>query len=145
MLYWFLLYNNMTQLQVYTYPLPLEPPSNPYHLTHKIITGHWANCAVLQSCFMLAFCFTHDSVCMSVILLIRLTLSILHKSFHCPPVHFYISVSLPPLQVCSSVPFFWIPYICINIWYLFDSFWLHFVWQAQGSSTWQLTQFHSFL
>ena len=36
---------------------------------------------------------------------------------------------LPPLcpQVCYllglSVPFFWIPHICVNIWYLFFSFW----------------------
>ena len=30
---WFLLYNNMNQLYVYIYPLPLEPPSHPF-LSH---------------------------------------------------------------------------------------------------------------
>ena len=37
-------------------------------------------------------------------------------------------------------------YICITIWYLFFSFWLHSLWQALGSSTsLQLTQIHPFL
>ena len=29
MLYSLLLYNNMNQLSIYMYPLPLEPPSHP--------------------------------------------------------------------------------------------------------------------
>ena len=36
----------------------------------------------------------------------------------------YIWISIPSLQIGSSVPFFWIPCICVNIWYLFFSFWL---------------------
>ena len=35
----------------------------------------------------------------------------------------YACVSIPALQIGSSVPFFYIPYICVNIWYLFLSFW----------------------
>ena len=51
---------------------------------------------------------------------------------HCPPpqlspfcVHtfvLYICVSISALQTCSSVPFFQIPHICINIRNLFFSF-----------------------
>lgn len=37
------------------------------------------------------------------------------------------SVSIPALQRGSLVPFFQIPYICINIWYLPFIFWLHSV------------------
>ena len=36
----------------------------------------------------------------------------------------YIWVSIPALQVGSSVPFFYLPHICINTQYLFFSFWL---------------------
>ena len=35
----------------------------------------------------------------------------------------YMCISIPALHIHSPVPFFWIPYICINI-YLFFSFWL---------------------
>ena len=34
------------------------------------------------------------------------------------------SVSIPSLQIGSSVPFFYIPYICLNIWHLCFFFWL---------------------
>ena len=34
----------------------------------------------------------------------------------------YICISVPALQIGSSVPFFYIPHICINIHYLFFSF-----------------------
>ena len=36
----------------------------------------------------------------------------------------FLRVSIPALQIGSSVPFFWMSYICISIWYLFFSFWL---------------------
>ena len=35
-----------------------------------------------------------------------------------------VSVSTAALQMGWSVPSFYIPYICISIWYLFFSFWL---------------------
>ena len=35
---------------------------------------------------------------------------------------FYVCVFTVALQIGSLVPFFWIPCICINIWYLFSSF-----------------------
>ena len=34
-----------------------------------------------------------------------------------------MSVSIPTLKISSSALFFYISYICINIWYLFFSFW----------------------
>ena len=57
------------------------------------------------------------------------------------------SVSVSTLQTSSSVPFFYSPHICINIWYLFFSFCLlHSVWQSLGPSmSLQMTQFCSFL
>ena len=36
----------------------------------------------------------------------------------------YICVSISALQIASSIPFFWISQILVNIWYLFFSFWL---------------------
>ena len=43
------------------------------------------------------------------------------------------------------MPHFQVPQICINIWYLLLSFWLHSVWQSLGLSTsLQMTQFCSF-
>ena len=40
-----------------------------------------------------------------------------------PQVHLHIWASIPSLQMGSSVLLFY-PYICVNIWYLFFSFWL---------------------
>ena len=36
----------------------------------------------------------------------------------------YICVSISALQTSSPVPFFYVPHICVNIRYLFFSFWL---------------------
>ena len=36
----------------------------------------------------------------------------------------YVCISVAALQISSSVPSFYIPYICINISFLFFSFWL---------------------
>ena len=55
--------------------------------------------------------------------------------------------SMSVLQIRSSISFFsYIPHVCVNIWYLFFSFWLHSVWQSLCPSTsLQRTQFHPFL
>ena len=63
----FLLYNEVNQLYVYIYPLPLEPPSPPIP-PRQVITEHRAELPVLYSRFPLAICFTHGSVCMSVLI-----------------------------------------------------------------------------
>ena len=36
----------------------------------------------------------------------------------------YICVSFAVLEIGSPVPCFWIPCVCVNMWYLFFSFWL---------------------
>ena len=41
---------------------------------------------------------------------------------------FSMSASFLPLQIGSSGSFFYILYICVNIWYLFFSFWLISFW-----------------
>ena len=61
----FLLYNEVNQLYVYLYPLPLGPPSHPSIPPIQFITEHRAELPVLYSRFPLASCFTHGSVFMS--------------------------------------------------------------------------------
>ena len=41
----------------------------------------------------------------------------------CPQSVFSVCVSIPDLQIGSSVLFFWISYIYVNMWYLFFFFW----------------------
>ena len=74
MLCWFLLYNNMNQLQMYTCPFPLEPPSclpHPTPLGCHSAPG-WDPCVpqreAVSSSFLLALCVTHGPVSMSVLL-----------------------------------------------------------------------------
>ena len=55
MLCLFLLYNEVNQLYVYLYPLPLGPPSLP---PTYVITEHRAELLVLYSRFPLAIYFT---------------------------------------------------------------------------------------
>ena len=59
MLYYFLLYNNINQLYVYIYPLPLEPPSHP---TRSSQSTELTELPVLYSRFPLAIYFTHGVV-----------------------------------------------------------------------------------
>ena len=55
----------------------------------------------------------------------------------------YVYVSVLVLQIGSSVPFFQISYICINIQYLFFSFWLPSLCMTDMSL--QMSQFHTWL
>ena len=106
---------------MYTYILSLSdvsptPTPHPTHLSHHR-APHRALC--VYSSFPQAIYFTHGSVHMSVLLSQFIPLS--------PPVctwPLYVCVSIPALQIGSSVPFFQIPYICVKIWHLFFSFWL---------------------
>ena len=74
-------------------------------------------------------------------------LSILHMIVYICQGHF-LSLShlrLPPLcpqvhsLLGSSVPFFLIPHLCINIWYLFYSFWSYTSLYIRGSRFTNLT------
>ena len=42
----------------------------------------------------------------------------------CPVSVLYVSLSIAVLQIGSSLQSFYIPYVCVNIQYLFFSFWL---------------------
>ena len=72
---------------------------------------------MLYSSFPLATYFTHGMVCISVLT------SQFIPSFPCPPcVHMsslYVCISIPALQRGSTVPFFKIPHLCINLSYSF--------------------------
>ena len=104
---------------IYTslYPLPPTVPISP--LSHHSALS-WAPCS--SRSFPLAGCFTHGGVFTSLPCSQSIppspSPSGVHKSVLC------VCVSVPALPIGLSVPFFWIPYICINIWYLFFSFWL---------------------
>ena len=63
------------------------------------------------------------SICIHSTFFIHLTLSLLTPTLVQKSV-LYIYVSTAALQAGSSVPSLYIPYIFINIWYLFFSFWL---------------------
>ena len=47
---------------------------------------------------------------------------------------FSLYLCIPALTVRSSVPFFWIPRIWVNMQYLLFSFLLHSLWQSLGPS-----------
>ena len=61
----------------------------------------------------------------------------------------YVCVSIPALEISSSVPFFKIPHTCINMQSLFFFFWLTSPCKAKQSpgpsTSLQMTHFHSFL
>ena len=108
------LYNNMNWLYVYIDPLLLEPPLGHHR------APNWAPCAIRN--FPLAVYFTHSIVYMSIQLLIYHPLPSLCSHICSPCLCLY---SCPANS--SFLPFFYIPYICINIQYLFFSFWLNSV------------------
>ena len=108
--------------------LPLNPSPHPTPLGH-----HRVEFPVLHSNFPLAVYFPRGHVCTSTLL------SQLIPPSPSPAMSthlFSTSVSMPALQMGSLVPFFQIPYICINIWYLLLFFWLTSLCiTALGSST----------
>ena len=114
-------YSHMNQLYVYIYTLLLQPASHPTppHSTPCVVTEHQAELPVLYSSFPLAIYFMHGCLYMS-----NATLSVGPTLFfHSVSTSlFSMSESLPALQISSSVSFFQVPYICLNIQYLFFSF-----------------------
>ena len=132
----------MSQLYVDIYPLLLEPPSHPsVAAAIYVIAEHRAELPALHSSFPLAV--LHMLVCASLLLLQSVPPS---PSLLCSPVQSLHMCLCSALWRGSPVPFFWIPYICVNMWYLFFSSWLHAVWQTLGpSASLQMTQFLPFL
>ena len=95
-------------------PSRLNLPSTPLNPPRLVITEYLAKLPVLFSSFTLATLYMVVYICQpySPIHLTLPFLPYLHISI------LYICNSFPALQTSSSVPFFYIPYICINIWYL---------------------------
>ena len=100
----FLLYKIVNQLYVYIYPLPLGPPS--HHLIYHPSRSS-------QSTKLSSLCYTAASRQLSILYMVmyivRATLSI-HPTRCCPlcshkPI-LYIGISIPDLQIDSSLPFF---------------------------------------
>jgi len=105
MLHSFLLYNEVNQLYVHTYPLPPGPPCRPPPIPLiGVITEHRVELPMLYSNFPQALCFTHGSVYMSELLPVRPALSFpicVRKSVPC------VCVSIPALEMGSSAPLFY--------------------------------------
>ena len=87
---------------------------------HQVIPEHLAELPVPHSTFPPATRLTQDAFHMSVLLSPFIPPSPLplcaHKSI------LYICISIPPLEIVSSAPFFQIPYVCIKVQYLFFFF-----------------------
>ena len=120
----FLLYSDVNQAHVYTYPLPLGLPSHPAPPSRPL--GHhgapsWAPRALHQ---LPASFLVHTWWCIHInpnlpVHLTPASPAQVHTS------NLYIFVSIPALKIGSSVPFFsWILHICVNKWYLSYFFWL---------------------
>ena len=122
MLCQFRLYNEVKELYVYLYPFPLGTPSHPPLIPPiYVITRHQTELPVLYSMFPLAICFTHGSVFTSNLIFQFVPPSLpllcphvhsLHLCLYCYPTNRFIYT------------IFYIASICVNIRYLFFSFWL---------------------
>ena len=113
-------------IHISPYPLPLVSPSVPPSLSHPlyVITKHWADLPVLCGCFPLAIYFMFGSVYMSM----PLSHFVAAYPSPCPypQVHSLVGLHLyshlAPRFFMTIFFFFYIPYICVSIWYLFFSF-----------------------
>ena len=121
----FLLYNRENQLYVYIYchiPSLLHlPPTLPIPLL-QVVTKHRADLPVLYSCFPLAIYFTFGSVYMSVLL--SHFVPAYFSPTPCPQVHsqhLHLYSCPAPRFFRIFFGFFWLPYICVSIRYLFFS------------------------
>ena len=108
-------YSKVNQQYMYKYPCFLD------FLPIWVTSGHWVESPVLYSKFLLVVYFIHsiNSVYMSI-----QSPNSSHPLFPTwyPCLVLYICVSISVLQIRSSIPFFKIPHICVNIWHLFFSF-----------------------
>ena len=120
MLYYFLLYNKVNQLYVNIYtPLWSSlPPPTPSHPSRS--SQSRAELPVLQSRFSLATCFMYGNVHVSVLISQPSLPHCVHMSL------LYVHVSLPALQICSSVPSFQIPHIYVLFIFYYSLFVIFF-------------------
>ena len=130
-LYWFLPYHNVDQSYILIYLFALSPFSLS-HLPRSSQSPKLGSLCYLATYHYLSVSHMIDSV--YICQCCFLSSSHPHLPLLCP-------------QVCSllgsSVPRFSIPYMCVNIWYLFFSFWLALLC-IKGSTSLHLTQFCSF-
>ena len=138
----------MNQPDVHICPLPLEPSlwfpidSTPPGC-HRALDWAPRTIQQLPTCYLFytwfcirlfffildLFIFNFTLLYNTVLVFIRFnaTLSIRPTLFFPHWVHksvLYVCVSIAALQIGPSVSFFYIPYVCVNIRYLFFSFWL---------------------
>ena len=132
----FLLYRKMKHSYIYIYPLTFGFPSQSGY--------HSAFSRVSQAIQYIIF--IHNISSVYVLISISHFLPTLF-SFGIHTFLIYTRVSISALQTRSPIPFFQIPHICVNMWYLFFSFWLtSLLLHSLGPSIFlQVTQFHSFL
>ena len=138
MLYWFLPCNHVNQqASIHTPPSSWNSSLLPLHtaLPLQLVTEH----PLLRSNFPLRICFTRGSACMWLSRVVWPTLS-----FPCRAGKSVLDVwvSTHALQIHSSVPSFWILYVCANRQHFL--FLTYSVYQVLGSFTsLALTQAHS--
>ena len=99
----------------------LSPPFS-FHTSRLSQAPVWVPW-VIQQIFIGYLFYIQKCICFHATLSIHLTLSFLFSALVCKSV-LYICILVAALQIGSSVPSLYIPYISINIWYLFFSFWL---------------------
>ena len=116
----FLLYKTWTShMCTHTPFLWKVPPSHP----HALHLGHLSIKLSSMGYTAASHWLFHPEGCLYV----NATLSICPTLSFPPGVHksiLYLCTSTPALKIGSAAPFFEIPYLCINTWRLFFSFWL---------------------
>ena len=104
------LYNNMNQLYIYVYPLPLESPSHPSWIQSiQVITEHptshlfytWQYVHIYRS--IPIFIYIHTYIYIYIYQCYSFNPSHPLLPSQCPQAHLYICVSIPFLQTGSSV------------------------------------------
>ena len=94
-----------------------------FFFKQQVVISYYFNFFIQR--FLLVIHFVHISVYMSIPISQFITPPPLPPSLSPLGVHtflLYICVSISALQTSSSVPFFQVPHICVNIRYLFFSF-----------------------
>ena len=123
MLCQFLLYNKVNRLYAYIYPHILPPCILPPSLSHP---SRWS-----QSTELISLCYTaasHQLSILHLVVYICQCYSLISSQFTLPlpvsssPFSTSVSLFLSCPQVDQNLFFFWIPYICVSILYLFFSF-----------------------
>ena len=96
--------------------LPLNRPSTPCPIPHlQVVTEHWTELSASCSKFLLAIYFTYGNVNVSVLLSQFILPSPSPTESTSLLSVLYICISIAARQIGSSVSFFQIPYICLNV------------------------------